>query len=292
MVPGDDTEVANDESMSSTVASVAEFPDADSSRSDDENSQLTTAATLATETLLAELERRQAKESSQEWARPGPPRGEWAYPIEASLSETAVACAELAATGMHRAGLCLASFKGEGNERIEMESLKRRVEALSSNLRKITEVSHSVMQPTLYTDVGIDGLVADFATFTTALRDQRRRKALDDGTVNIKPLRNFEPVRLPDTEVVWLDTQKCVAEMIDAIMYWVDIHTTTTIPAHSSYSFGLQSEERAPLATNGEPLLAIDIEGVGRRRRGDISILQICLTELNTCFLIDVFTLR
>lgn len=219
---------------------------------EDDLQQLTGLETFSTDALLAELARRQPKDDSQEWAEIETPRGAWAFPNEAGLSETALACAELAATGARRMGLCPATMNGEDTEEFEVEALRRKIDAIKCTLRKSTEGCHRVIRPTLYTDIGLDGLIAELIVLTTALRDQRRPQALIDGTVKPKPQRH--PKELPNTETIWVDTKKGVAEMVDTIMDWVDFLTTST---HGT-----------PFVAKDEPLLAIDIEGVQLGRHG------------------------
>ncbi|GIZ41039.1 hypothetical protein CKM354_000435600 [Cercospora kikuchii] len=246
------------------------LPLLDSSRDKETRNEAEIAATLSKEALREELDRRQQHEATLTWSEePATPSGAWAFPTEASLGEMAVSCASLAATGERRVGLCAAYIKGGNNEEAEVQSLKNKVEGVVNNLSKITEASHRVMRPTLYTDAGFDALTAEFGALLTALKEQKRPLQADvEGAIPYSARPN-EP--LPETDMIIIDAVESVAEMIDTI---------TSCLSETSHS------------SANESTLAIDLEGVSLGREGDISILQIFLAPQKTCFLVDIFTLK
>ncbi|PPJ54328.1 hypothetical protein CBER1_06115 [Cercospora berteroae] len=246
------------------------LPLLDSSRDKGTRIDAEIAATLSTEALKEELDHRQQQEATLTWSEePATPSGAWAFPTEASLGETAVACASLAATGERRVGLCMATIKGGNSEGAEVQTLKNKVEGVIVNLSKITEASYRVMRPTLYTDASFDALTAEFGALLTALKEQKR--PMQGDVEGLIPYSNRPKEPLPETEIIMIDAVESVAEMIDTI---------TSCLSENSHSSAT------------EPALAIDLEGVSLGRDGDISILQIYLPPLKTCYLLDLFTLK
>ncbi|CAK1355966.1 hypothetical protein CB0940_00368 [Cercospora beticola] len=242
------------------------LPLLDSSRDSETRTDAEIASKLTTEALREELARRQHHEVPFTWSEElVTPSGAWAFQTEASLSDTAVACASLAATGNRRIGLCAASIKGDSSEESEVQTLKNKVEGVITNLSKIIEAAYRVMRPTLYLDASFDALTEEFGALLTALKEQKRPVQEDVEVPKERPQES-----LPETEIVVVETEEGVAEMVDTITACL---------------------EGTAACEAKEPQLAVDLEGVSLGRDGDISIVQIFLAPKKVCFLVDVFTL-
>lgn len=168
--------------------------------------------------------------------------------------------AALGANAVRCAEMAACASPRKGKTPYEQEFAKR-VEQATYQVKKLTTTAHNAMSKQLYSQSGLQDLVGAFGELLEKVAAQDKRKLKPKGAgYETRTINTF-----PTPAIIVVNTWAMLSSLIDDV-YTLDHHRTS-------------------------PQLAVDLEGAKFQRNGDISIVQISSHELDSVYLVDIYTL-